>query len=105
MKTHPDEPINPVNETEVGYDQSYEKPFERTFSQGGLTKREYFAGLALQGLIANPKRYTYVTKKMNPVLNPEPWSQEDATRHNAEKALYLADALIEALNKQQEKKS
>lgn len=65
---------------------------------GGLTKREYMATAILQGLMANPERYKYVVSKMSPERGDKAWSHEDATRHNAEKAVYLADALIEALN-------
>lgn len=46
----------------------------------GLSKREYFAGLAMQGLLANSGNETYATMAA--------W----AVRH--------ADALIEALNKE-----
>lgn len=34
------EPINPID-------------YDRSYSYNGLTKREYFAGLAMQGLLAN----------------------------------------------------
>ena len=47
---------------------------------GGLTKREYFAGLALQGLLANPEI---------PI----------GELSNATEAVEYADALITALNK------
>ncbi|QEL01119.1 hypothetical protein FKG96_09965 [Olivibacter sp. LS-1] len=49
--------------------------------QAGLTKREYFAAMALQGLCANPE---YVD-----------WSDEKVSRM----AVGEADRLIEALNK------
>lgn len=65
-----------------------------------LTKREYFAAMAMQALIANPERYKYVTQRMD--TPTKPWSHEDATRHNAEKAVYFADALIEALNQEKQ---
>lgn len=50
-------------------------------SEYGLTKREYFSAMALQGLLAN------VNHSRNPV--------------HAEDAVFLADALINALNKEQ----
>lgn len=54
-----------------------------TPSQEGLTKREYFAGLALQGILSNPK-------------------QIDTTEFKwvAEHALGYADELLEQLEKQ-----
>jgi hypothetical protein len=61
----------------------------------GLTKREYMATHILAGIMANPERYKYIVSKMN---EPRPWSPEDASRHNAEKAVFLADALLEILD-------
>jgi hypothetical protein len=49
--------------------------------QGGLTKREYFAALALQGLIAHPK------------------SVNSSFQQDAESAVYAADCLIKELAK------
>lgn len=51
----------------------------------GLTKREYFAAMALQGLMAN----------RTPDI--------DLCTSVADFAVYHADALIEALNKKEEK--
>ena len=65
-------------------------------SNNPMTKREAFAMAAMQGLMANPERYSYVTAK----VESREWSHVDATRHNAEKAVYLADALIAALNQE-----
>lgn len=48
---------------------------------GGLTKREYFAGLAMQGLLANPER---------------DWSYVD---QDAEVAVHAADCLLEELER------
>ena len=53
---------------------------------GGLTKREYFAGLALQGILANAGG----------------WLDEDIAEKQAKIAVDCADALIEALNKKKE---
>ena len=57
-------------------------PNERVFTQGfaGLTKREYFAAMALQGLVSKVNHLT---------------PMEDV----AIKAVKAADALIEELNK------
>ena len=49
---------------------------------GGLTKRELYAGLALQGLLAN-----------------QPYSGNKVV---AKRAVEIADALIEALNREEE---
>ena len=46
--------------------------------QQGLTKREYFASMALQGLLANEREVSYIAKK----------------------AVDYADALIKQLNEQ-----
>lgn len=54
----------------------------------GLTKREYFAALALQGLLASP-------------LEPgelDGLSPDDILNHFSASAVSYADALIEALN-------
>ena len=48
---------------------------------GGLTKREYFAGLAIQGILK--------TSTMSPELD-----------HYAERAIYVADALLKELDKE-----
>ena len=69
-------------------------PFEvQTYS--GLTKREYFAGLFMQALIANPERYKYIEHKMS--LGDI--NQKGASAKNAHKAVLLADALLEELVK------
>ena len=48
--------IHPITEsTHTGFTQTGEKLYQ-SHTEGGLTKREYFAGLAMQGLLsANPK--------------------------------------------------
>ena len=78
-KTTPNEPINPIVET-----NSYpygEVRMECTFA--GLTKREYFAGLAMQGILANP----------NNDGNPK-----YAAKHSVE----CSEELIKALNNEQQ---
>lgn len=50
--------------------------------EGGLTKREYFAAMAMQGLIANCYYNTGITDEAH-----------------VEKAVSLADALLNQLNK------
>jgi hypothetical protein len=48
VKTNPDEPIHPVV-----------KPISSLYHTTGLTKREYFAAMALQGLLGNNNNYVY----------------------------------------------
>lgn len=71
MESNANEPINPIRGKMQG-----EKDFK------GLTKREYFAGLALQGLLASGRRAT-----------DEPWKI-------AEAAVKQADYVISELEKQ-----
>lgn len=72
-----DQPINP--DPMRGVEQSYsnQDPWEHPI---GLTKREYFAGLAMQGLLANgiPGRHNLAEN-----LIPE--------------AIYMADELLKEL--------
>lgn len=80
MKTNPDEPIS----TNAG---TWNDDNLRTHVGRGLTKREYFAAMAMQGLIANSK------------TTPE-LGRVEIVRH----AVAHADALIEELNKNTEVK-
>ena len=66
-ETNPNEPINII------YNSA------NVISTTGLTKREYFAAMALQGMLA---KYG-----------------SDYQVNNAKEAIYWADALIEELNK------
>ena len=66
VKTNPDEPIHPVV-----------RPISSLYHTTGLTKREYFAAIALQGLLANHGDYMY----------------------SVISAVEFADDLIEELNK------
>jgi hypothetical protein len=56
----------------------------------GLTKREYFAALALQGMMANPALYTIASQNLNPNEFPKFYAQC---------VIEHVDALIEQLNK------
>jgi len=62
------------------YHDSYGRPDKE---QDGLTKREYFAAMAMQGMIANS-------------------ANEETAERFAFAAVGMADALIEALNKKLE---
>lgn len=68
--------------------QSPEREFETQF-HNGLTKREYFAAMAMQGLLANSEH------------RKEYKGQTYLMEYNiyADQSAKLADALIEALNK------
>jgi hypothetical protein len=55
-------------------------PSEEMLNHRGLTKREYFAGMAMQGMTSNCYK-------------------DHPDQHIAESSVLLADALIEALNK------
>jgi hypothetical protein len=81
MKTDPDSPIAPCLDT---------LEFRCT---GGLTKREYFAALAMQGMVANPA-----------IIGPNPTCGvayvNGSPETLAQMAVHQADALIVELNKQ-----
>lgn len=63
MKTEPNDPIQPITLRQVG-DNDFRKASDKDIQQGlylhhksGLTKREYFAAMAMQGLLTRvPKR-------------------------------------------------
>lgn len=58
----------------------------------GMTLRDYFAGQALAGLMANPERYNYIASQVRTYQ----LTQEEASAKNARKAYYLADAMLAA---------
>lgn len=60
------------------------------FASAGLTQRELFAAMAMQGLLANP----------NIVGNPDREFDMDISEYS----VYYADSLIEALNEPQSDK-
>lgn len=61
----------------------------------GMTLRAYIATAALQGLLANPKRYAYIAG----LVESGSITQEEASAKNAHKAVMLADALLAELSK------
>lgn len=87
MKTDPNEPINPdVSISEVIGNPKYTKEIFRHQAKGGLTKREHFAGLAMQGYISAD----YTANSGMPFDSMALWSVK------------MADALIAELNRTQE---
>lgn len=52
------EPAFPQVVTEHDYDQSQEQFYANTYSHGGVTVRDWFAGKALQGLVARESSNT-----------------------------------------------
>lgn len=59
-------------------------------SQAGLTKREYFAALAMQAIVSNNELLQFFNERFGPKLIDAAVSKE---------SVKSADALIEALNK------
>ena len=60
------------------------------YAQFGLTKREYFAAMAMQGLISNLSAYVQVHQKS---------SGHELIYPTMDTAVIIADALIAELNK------
>ena len=51
-----DKPISPTTSQKINETEFFEYNLPNKEKQySGLTKREYFAGLAMQGLLANPQ--------------------------------------------------
>ena len=65
--TNPNEPINTIDYT-------------ASYTSGGLTKREYFASMAMQGILSNPNNHSFTQKAI------------------AISSVEMADALIKELN-------
>lgn len=82
MTAQADEPAFPVVSTELAMNE-YNHIYPNVTSVGGLTKRELFAAMALQGMLASSHPYA-----------EQAW-QSDAVA--AEWSRNLADALLRAL--------
>ena len=72
-----------MTEKTVAEDSTY--PSTSSDDNSGLTKREYFAAIALQGLLSNPEEYART-------------NNQDVAR----KAVFFADKLIAELNEQKD---
>ena len=79
MKTNPDHTAFPM---------AHEKNYI------GLTKREYFAALAMQGYLANPNTLDAVMKEF----------ERPVSDFVADNSVILADSLIAALNQEPKSK-
>jgi len=79
MKTKPNDLVTYNVETSYHYDKHGQRQTVQSVD-GGLTKREYFAAMAMQGLLSNIKPETLIIEL-------------------AKEAVILSDALIEELNK------
>jgi len=79
MKTKPNDFVTYNVETSYHYDKHGQRQTVQSVD-GGLTKREYFAAMAMQGLLSNIKPETLIIEL-------------------AKEAVILSDALIEELNK------
>ena len=79
--TQPSESAYPHVKSIPAYSHEIDKEYTDTYSEGGLTKREMFAAMAMQGLLSHRPE------------NAFPYEIADA-------AVEFADALIEELNKE-----
>lgn len=82
MKTNPNDSAHPEVFTDDKFSKTNGAVYSDTYSTGGLTKREYFAAMALQGLLASVK---------------EEWELRGIDF--GETAVMHADSLIAGLNK------
>lgn len=83
----------PVFPTPGHQSQSYDGTYETIIThegKPGLTKREYFAGLALQGMLSNPE----IFQDFDDLENPSEYD-----RRIARECVISADALLKELNK------
>jgi hypothetical protein len=78
MATHPNDSVAPTLAEHYGY--PYDTNIMRTGACPGITKRECFAAMAMQGILSNDYIYT-------------------DSKEVANNAVKMADALIEELNK------
>lgn len=95
MKTKPNHPINPIF-GDSGFATSVSNSSENDAT--GLTKREYFAALAMQGFSAGVFSNERVAIKLLEVSDE---CDIDPQKYIVGMALETADALIEELNKSQ----
>ena len=66
-------------------------------SEGGLTKREHFAGLSMQSIINNHELFEAITDKAMSFSGNKEKKVEMANTGVCRMAIQMADALLEAL--------
>ena len=85
--------LQPINAT-MNFQQNCEAlehaPYD-IFTHPGITKREYFAGLAMQGMVSN--------KDIDLAVGESVLSRKQVIEDYAQTSLRLADALLEKLAK------
>jgi len=90
MKTNGNDPANPT----IGWELTAHGDPVVITDQYGLTKREYFAAMAMQGLLNNPNIISALNK-INSILSEKNKDKFTVSRS----AKIMADALIDELNK------
>lgn len=79
------------NAYRLPYPKELEQPIQNHITSSfGLTKRELFAAMALQGMLSHPTRY-----------KPREGSSNNWHEAISEEAVQIADALITELNKEE----
>jgi hypothetical protein len=97
MKTNPNEPINAVVNAE-GFCTSIENILDEDAGVIGLTKREYFAAMAMQGIISGlPNDKIMLMKQLEYYIKQ--YGNEPMANSIAKESIIMADALINELNK------
>lgn len=100
MKTEPNDPIQSTTLRQIG-ENDFRLASEKDIQQGvylshrnGLTKREYFASMALQGILSNP------VHNDNNIMGVNGSNSHGyiASSLAASNAVFYADALIAQLN-------
>ncbi len=71
----------------------------------GLTKREHFAGLAMQSIISNHELFEAITEKALSFTGAKRKQVEMANTGVCRMAIQMADALLEELEKDDENNS
>ncbi len=84
------EPAYPAIKTDAAYDgDGRGVPYSNVYSVGGLTKREYFAAMAMQGLLACDGERCFSAAL----------TLKDSREERAKSAIAYADALLAELER------
>jgi hypothetical protein len=76
------DPAFPVTKTELFYDRDAGQYYPHVGSEGGLTMREWFAGMAMQAYVSS-----------------DSWRKDADQEYTARCAVYMADELIAELER------